>query len=289
MLEKIKEMFILQNKLNIETNGQDWCMGVTKDGKIINWERAITLELAECIDSYPWKHWKSISQQPDIKNAKIELVDVWHFLMSSLIETNEYTLHLSDFLTDLNSKEIKQIKETQEIFQTNKNKPNNNLNLNFQFIVDTFNNFNHIPAIYEEYEQEWTLETHQRINHVLQIVEETLAASALSNKYKMQMTLEPDLENIKDSLEMSQRLLIAFIGACGSLNLSFEELYSLYIGKNVLNQFRQDNGYKEGTYIKMWNGEEDNVIMQDKMKELGDTVTFDTLYNELNNVYSTLK
>jgi hypothetical protein len=30
------------------------------------------------------------------------------------------------------------------------------------------------------------------------------------------------------------------------------------VGKNVLNFFRQDNGYKEGTYVKNWDGREDN-------------------------------
>ena len=46
---------------------------------------------------------------------------------------------------------------------------------------------------------------------------------------------------------------------------SFEELYKKYLIKNCLNGFRQDNGYKDGTYIKIWTGAdgkkyEDNVI-----------------------------
>ncbi len=40
--------------------------------------------------------------------------------------------------------------------------------------------------------------------------------------------------------------------------IDFEELYSAYVGKNVLNFFRQDNGYQEGTYVKNWQGREDN-------------------------------
>ena len=40
--------------------------------------------------------------------------------------------------------------------------------------------------------------------------------------------------------------------------LDFESLYSAYVGKNVLNFFRQDNGYKDGTYVKNWAGREDN-------------------------------
>ncbi len=40
--------------------------------------------------------------------------------------------------------------------------------------------------------------------------------------------------------------------------MEFAELYTAYVGKNVLNFFRQDHGYKEGTYVKNWLGREDN-------------------------------
>jgi hypothetical protein len=40
--------------------------------------------------------------------------------------------------------------------------------------------------------------------------------------------------------------------------LDFERLYTAYVGKNVLNFFRQDHGYKDGSYVKNWAGREDN-------------------------------
>lgn len=40
--------------------------------------------------------------------------------------------------------------------------------------------------------------------------------------------------------------------------LDFDGLYAAYVGKNVLNFFRQDHGYKDGSYIKTWDGREDN-------------------------------
>jgi hypothetical protein len=40
--------------------------------------------------------------------------------------------------------------------------------------------------------------------------------------------------------------------------LDFQQLFSAYVGKNVLNFFRQDHGYQDGSYIKMWEGREDN-------------------------------
>jgi dimeric dUTPase (all-alpha-NTP-PPase superfamily) len=45
--------------------------------------------------------------------------------------------------------------------------------------------------------------------------------------------------------------------------LSSESLYKQYVGKNVLNFFRQDKGYKDGTYIKTWQGKEDNEHLVD--------------------------
>ena len=45
------------------------------------------------------------------------------------------------------------------------------------------------------------------------------------------------------------------------INLTFEDLYVGYISKNVLNTFRQDNGYQTGTYIKNWDGVEDNEYL----------------------------
>ncbi len=40
--------------------------------------------------------------------------------------------------------------------------------------------------------------------------------------------------------------------------LDFDALHCAYVGKNVLNFFRQDHGYKSGTYTKIWGGREDN-------------------------------
>lgn len=50
--------------------------------------------------------------------------------------------------------------------------------------------------------------------------------------------------------------------------LDFESLYSAYVGKNVLNFFRQDNGYQEGSYIKNWSGREDNEHLVEIMASL---------------------
>lgn len=50
--------------------------------------------------------------------------------------------------------------------------------------------------------------------------------------------------------------------------MDWKELYCQYVGKNVLNFFRQDNGYKEGTYNKNWQGREDNEHLVEVMTQI---------------------
>jgi dimeric dUTPase (all-alpha-NTP-PPase superfamily) len=50
--------------------------------------------------------------------------------------------------------------------------------------------------------------------------------------------------------------------------LDFESLYTSYVGKNVLNFFRQDHGYQDGSYIKNWSGREDNEHLVEVMDSL---------------------
>jgi dimeric dUTPase (all-alpha-NTP-PPase superfamily) len=71
------------------------------------------------------------------------------------------------------------------------------------------------------------------------------------------------------------------------LDMSFEELYETYVGKNVLNMFRQDNGYKDGTYKKIWQDREDNEHLADVIGQLNsDSQTFqDDVYAELEKKY----
>lgn len=85
MRQQLETMFTMQERLNDDTNGEAWRRGVTKAGKVINWRRCIVMEGAELIDSFAWKHWKNIAGSVDYANARIELVDIWHFVMSELL------------------------------------------------------------------------------------------------------------------------------------------------------------------------------------------------------------
>jgi hypothetical protein len=76
----------------------------------------------------------------------------------------------------------------------------------------------------------------------------------------------PDPEAFRRNVEQLARAALdtefsvpRFIAVLQSLPMDFVTLFELYVGKNVLNRFRQANGYASGTYRKLWDGREDNV------------------------------
>jgi len=68
-----------------------------------------------------------------------------------------------------------------------------------------------------------------------------------------------------------------------AFDLTAEELSETYILKNTLNLFRLNNGYKDGTYVKVWDGKEDNEVLLEIAERLDkDSATFaDDLYTNL--------
>ncbi len=227
-MDKILIMLQLQNQLNDSTNGEDWTKGVTKNGKHIDWKRCIYMECAEMVDSFSWKHWKNIDAEPDWDNLQIEVVDVWHFIMSLAIEN--YAATMRGGIEDLG------------------------------IDISNLPNFSNIDT---------TSDTFASQNDVIEKVESIMSIS-LS---KTEFNLESLISEFFDLVLMS--------------GLDLDTLYRLYVGKNILNQFRQDNGYKEGTYIKVWDGDEDNVVMKRIWEENSD-IKPDQLYKELSKIYLSL-
>jgi len=62
--------------------------------------------------------------------------------------------------------------------------------------------------------------------------------------------------------------LSEFLAILASMPLPLPELFDLYVGKNVLNGFRQDHGYRTGEYRKLWAGREDNEHLVDALSAL---------------------
>ncbi len=85
-----------------------------------------------------------------------------------------------------------------------------------------------------------------------------------------------DDEDIRRAIETMARTTIErqsmhfadFANVMRLIELDFDQLYRTYVGKNVLNFFRQDHGYKEGSYVKQWQGREDNEHLAELLADL---------------------
>ncbi|WP_024851241.1 dUTP diphosphatase [Hydrogenovibrio kuenenii] len=219
----IQDMLAMQAALNEMTNGADWRSGKTALGKVIDWRRCIVMETAELIDSYPWKHWKSVDAKTDMENVRVELVDIWHFLLSLSLE-NFSENEAADLLT--------------KAYESSLDQELSDLSVIVQ------------------------VEIHEAM------MAKALIKSSVTDSYLLALTA-------------------AFFKSCQVAELSFEQLYQIYMAKNVLNKFRQDHGYKEGTYIKEWNGKEDNVVMFEIIERMS-SFSGDELYISLKETYTKL-
>jgi dimeric dUTPase (all-alpha-NTP-PPase superfamily) len=100
-----------------------------------------------------------------------------------------------------------------------------------------------------------------------------------------------DLEEFTSNTLISKDFDIkGFVGLMQGIHMDFNQLYVGYVGKNVLNFFRQDHGYQEGTYHKQWGGKEDNEHLVEIVSTLDtSSSTFkDDLYNEMKALYTKL-
>jgi len=216
-MNKIQQMFKLQKELNDATNGEIWTEGATKEKRIISWHRCIYMEAAEAIDSFNWKHWKDIEAEHDWENARVELVDIWHFIMSEGIHIGD-TKYPEVFLEIIPEKE-----------------PNG--------------------------------------DKLIEILERLLAASAQSC--------------VDHEHNHYHEVVNHFFAAIKEIGMSVDGLYNRYLIKNQLNKFRQDHGYKEGSYLKHWEGMEDNIVAINIMNE-NPNLTPEELYKTLAKKYSKL-
>ena len=81
-MDKLEEIFQMQEALNQRIGVQmNEFSDEDKAKWILNYTRAMQQELAELVDSVPWKWWAKY-QEFDEQNARVEVVDLFHFLIS---------------------------------------------------------------------------------------------------------------------------------------------------------------------------------------------------------------
>ena len=184
--------------------------------------RAVAIEGAEAIEHHGWKWWKK--QDKDLAQLQMELVDIWHFILSEILLRNGQSQaaplnHLLNALKQAN---------------------------NQQYIE--FDNATYIL---------------KKLDLITKL--ELLIAISIARRIE----------------------LAVFESIMHDCKLSWTELFCQYVGKNVLNMFRQDNGYKNGTYQKIWAGREDNEHLVKILESLDSNIPNyeDEIYKALVSAY----
>lgn len=181
---QLNTMLVLQDNMNNKVNPQWLHAGY-------QYLRAAMIEAVEGIEHHGWKWWKS--QTKDLPQLQMELVDIWHFALSSII---------IEFDGDIT-------KSATVIAEQLASSP------------------------------------------------ETVAFDGKDYQFTQQHILD-NLELLAGLCAAKRFSVPLFIKIVEQAEMNSDELYRQYVGKNVLNFFRQDHGYKDGTYLKLWQGREDN-------------------------------
>ena len=211
----MKEMLELQDSINSLINNE-WRNAHNP------WYRAIWTECAELMDHIGWKWWKK--QEIDIEQAQIELIDIWHFGLSDILQRK--------ITIDEISKELDKVS------------------------LDALIDIHHTTIDKSE---------------LLTKVEDFMAFTVTHKSFDIQ----------------------SFMNLSLMLSLDIVEIYKLYVAKNVLNSFRQHNGYKSGEYIKIWNNREDNEhlyeILNKYYEDKVDIQLSSYLYTQLEQRYKQIE
>lgn len=210
---QLTTMLELQDGMNSKVN-PDWVAASN------NWHRAIQVEGVEAIEHHGWKWWKK--QDCDMAQLRMELVDIWHFILSTAIQEKHGNIALA------------KMEMTSE------------LNLHQKSV---------------QFDNQYYVLSQIKLLEKLDLLV-GLAAARRTN------------------LALFESLLLD----CG---MDWTSLFKQYIGKNVLNVFRQDHGYKTGTYIKIWDGREDNEHLVEVLEtvDLNADDVRDALYQSLKARY----
>jgi dimeric dUTPase (all-alpha-NTP-PPase superfamily) len=209
-------MLKMQDEMNRKVN-PEWVSAKN------NWHRAILVEGVEAIEHHGWKWWKK--QECDMEQLRMELVDIWHFILSTSIEHKHGNVALAklDMLSEL------------------------------------------------------TL--HQK-------------SVQFDNMYYVltQLNLLEKLDLLVGLATAKRTSLALFESLLADCDMDWNALFKQYVGKNVLNVFRQDHGYKLGTYIKVWDGREDNEHLIEVLAttDLNSSDVRNTLYESLKMKYSSV-
>lgn len=238
-----------QDSLNVIMNGADYLKTKrnVRTKKPLEFGIALGNESNELIDSTPWKHWNGKGES-DFLNVILETIDILHFLPSILLELNDgdevVEIDVESSYTHLLTTDGGLLRPSEmDIFSSEEKK--------MLEIKHLYTRCNLIAAY-----------------HALETSELNYSFPTFSRKHIR-------VETIKTILYCFYMLEVNF-------DYKPLEVIKLYLAKNALNQFRMENGYSDGSYVKAWASEgwceitkekaivlhEDNAVMMDGIADM---------------------
>ena len=243
----VESMVTNQEKLNVLACGDGYLSSrKTRLDKPIRWGTCIQQEIAELVESTPWKHWKFSTGKIDMLNGMVEIVDVGHFLFSHMLELS------NKFNNDLEALALPGIEYDSPVQLLSSILGGANLNAS-EFDVS--------GELTDDLTENIIIITDRMILTMLTMNdniynEEPKVGIPLNVYFMLQFTR---LLKLYSLLDLNKEYGFTTI----------ESFFLSYFAKNALNQIRQDYGYAEGTYNKTYVLDdkvvEDNYIMFSKI------------------------
>ena len=253
--QMIEAMLKYQYELNNKTNGYNWPLGICKNGKTINWELCFDMELAELLNSYNWKHWKDGGYEClDLENVKVEITDLWHFVMSQAL-----SIHIGSLFREELTK-VEGFKE--EDLQSGDTLKRYLDEVNFD--KESFINrvYEEIPVVATALKLDAYIEQQHANLKVNETFEQALQEPNFISML-VDMVTDKFNQDDKSDFRMFSKFYTIMTYVAKVYDFGVEALYKYYMAKMCLNIFRQENGYRDGTYRKVWNGKEDNQYLKE--------------------------
>lgn len=156
------------------------------------------------------------------------------------------------------------------------------------FKVEVIDNWHFLMSLgLERFSSSYLANTYEYLWYELLEEDDSVNLQTATQYFTYQVLKTKFEENFEEDYFHSVYILFSIMQELGIYDES--DLYKEYLVKNVLNEIRLLNGYKEGTYQKMWFFEnekvEDNVVAYSICSE---DSTYDSLLSDLQTYYDNM-
>jgi len=161
---------------------------------------------------------------------------------------------------------------------------NTNGNVMFMALVEELGEFVASTGFHD-----WKKSEMDKQNMVVELVDIVIFAMNVIYYEKRSMKGVADMTIADgDSIALTKSLVISlglglYADMIATIVYVYPEVMEIIEGKQALNILRQEHGYKDGSYSKIWDGLEDNRYLDEVMKR---STNFEDIYLSLESLYN---